>query len=130
MSIFTKKDPITRFVEQDIQIQKSPITAGIIEGAKAAVIAAPMGAAIQGLRGKNMYLGGFVSGLGAALAAGLSAAGIQKFENVKQEAKLRYHMRNLIDREPAVFLPDPQDLNQIVYTRPSFSRGMENVYPS
>lgn len=127
-SFLTKKDLLTMAVEQDTAIKKSPITEGVIEGAKAALLAAPVGAAIQGIRGKNMYLGSLIAGLGAGTLAGLTSAAIQKYKNVSREADMRYHMRNMLDREPMAFMPPPQTMGEVVYMRPPFSQGFSNVY--
>lgn len=99
---FEQKSPITYMVERDVQLKKDPRVEGALQGAKAALLAAPIGAAVQALRDKSPAMGALVSGLGAGLLVGLSAAAIQKYRNIRTEANMRYHLRNMVDREPGV----------------------------
>lgn len=128
MDFLTNKNPARMVVEENVRWQKSPALAGAIEGAKAGLMAAPVGAAIQGLRGKNMPLGALISGLGAGVLTGLTAAAIQKYKNMREEAVLRYHAQNLVQDEPMAFMPPPAALNQVAYLRPGFAQGFENVH--
>jgi len=111
-------------LEQDAEFNKSPKVEGVLQGAKAALLAAPLGAAVQALRNKSPGMGALVTGLGAGLLAGLSAAAVQKYRNLKTEADMRYHLRNMVEREPTVMLPEPGAMRDIV----GFTRGFENVY--
>lgn len=129
-TFLTKKDLATRIIEQGEQFEKSPKVEGFIQGAKGALLAAPVAAAIQAIRGKSVGGGAFLAGVGAGVLTGLTAAAIQKFNNVKTEAGLRYHVRNLLDREPMVYMPPKQLLSQAMQESPRFGQGFENVYYS
>ena len=111
----TTRNPLDYYMDEAARLEKSPQVEGIMQGAKAAIMAAPVGAAVQALRSKNPYMGAIIAGLGAGALAGLSAAAIQKYKNLQVEAGMRYHLRNMIDREPTVGLPN------------SFATGFEDV---
>ena len=113
------RNPLAYALDEAAEVEKSPKVEGAIQGAKAAVIAAPLGAAIQALRGKNPYVGALIAGLGVGATAGAAAAAVQKYKNMRQEADLRYHLRNMVDREPGVALPDNNfvsGFNNVRYT--------------
>lgn len=118
------KGPVEYAMEEDVRFKKSPKVEGALQGAKAAVIAAPIGAAVQALRGKSPTMGALVAGLGAGALMGLSAAAVQKYRNLKQESELRYHLRNMVEREPTVALPGPQAMSDVN----RFAQGFNNVY--
>ena len=118
------KGPLEYLVEQEEFLERDPRVEGMSQGAKAAIVAAPIGAAVQALRGKSPAVGALVAGLGAGALLGLSSAAIQKYRNLRYESGLRYHLRNMVDREPTVALPEPQALNQAA----NFSTGFKNVY--
>lgn len=112
---FFSSNPIATSMEEISEIQKSPQLAGISEGAKGAVVAAPIIAALQAMRGRSPLAGAIVGGLGIGAAVGLAAAAKQKYENLATEAALKYHMQNIAEREYA----------QNSY--PGFQRGFNNV---
>ena len=124
MDFLADKNPAEYVIEQDAAFNKSPKVEGTLRGAKAAVLAAPIGAAIQALRGKSPVKGALLAGLGAGLITGLGAATVQKYKNLRTEADLRYHLRNMVEREPTVALPDPEAMGQLN----GFVRGFGNVY--
>jgi len=111
----TTRNPLEYYVDETARLERDPKVEGVMQGVKAAVMAAPVGAAIQALRSKNPYMGALIAGLGAGALAGASAAAIQKYKNLQTEAAMRYHMRNMVEREPTVALPD------------GFATGFENV---
>jgi hypothetical protein len=124
VDFLSRKDPITIAVEEAVKAEKSPSVEGFVQGTKAALMAAPVGAAIQALRDKNPKMGALIAGLGVGALAGISAAAVQKYNNTKTEAELRYHMRNMINREPTVALPSPIEMAQVN----GFVRGFGNVH--
>jgi hypothetical protein len=107
------------FLDAETEVEKSPKIVGATQGAKAAIIAAPLGMAIQALRGRSPIVGGVVSGLAVGGAAGLLAAAMQKYKNMQTESALKYHMQNLIERNP--------EMMQNSQLPQTFSRGFENV---
>lgn len=128
VDFLTDKNPIELAIEEDVRVRKSPHVEGMIQGAKAAIVAAPLGAAVQALRNRNPWGGAAVAGLGAGAIAGLLGAAAQKYRNLQTEAELRYHMRNLVDREPMVAMPEPQALTQAVDHARGFGQGFERVH--
>ena len=130
MSLFGK-NIITESMEEAAEWEKSPTAQGLIEGIKAGLMAAPIGGSVQGLRGKNIVSGAVGTGLATGLLVGGLAAAVQKLKNLRAEADLRYHARNMISREPSVFVP-PRSLPPYMLTDPSmggtFTQGINNVY--
>ena len=123
-SFLSSKGPLEYMVEQDVRRDKDPKWEGISQGAKAGIIAAPIATAVQALRGKSPGVGALVAGLGAGALAGISAAAIQKYKNLRHESELRYHLRNMVDREPTVALPGPEAMRDLG----SFTGGFQSVY--
>lgn len=122
------KGPIEYAIEEDVRLKKSPHVEGMIQGAKAAIVAAPLGMAVQALRGRNPLGGAAITGIGAGVIAGLIGAAAQKYKNLKTEAELRYHMRNMVEREPMVAMPEPQALSQAVNFSHGFGQGFQDVH--
>lgn len=122
--MFDSRNFINVGLDEEARLRKSPAVEGTLSGAKAAIIATPLGAAFQAIQNKNPYKGALLAGLGAGLAAGAVSAAVQKYKNLRQESDMRYHLRNLVDREPTVAMPNPDDLRQAV----NFSQGFNNVY--
>ena len=109
---------LERYLDAEVELDKSPKIEGFTQGAKAAVVAAPIGAAIQALRGKSPAVGAIASGLAVGMVAGLAAASVQKYKNMQAESQMKYHIQNVMDRNPTMF------------QQPQFSQGFENVrYP-
>ncbi len=105
MSLFDfqpNKSIITDAIEEDVRWKKSPTVQGVIEGLKAGVMAAPLGASVQGIRGKNMVAGAIGTGVATGLIMGGLAAAVQKLRNIREEANLRYHAQNMMSREEFV----------------------------
>lgn len=128
MDFLTTKNPIEIALEEDVRVRKSPQVEGMIQGGKAALLAAPLGAAVQLLRNKNPLPAAAVTGFGAGIITGLAAAAAQKYKNLKTESELRYHLRNMVDREPMVAMPEPAALSQAVDYSRGFDRGFANVH--
>lgn len=122
-SYLTRKDPASIVLEEKARMDKSPALAGISAGTKAAVLFAPLGAATQALRGKSMRVGALVAGGGAGTLVGLAAATAQKVKNLQTEGEMRYHMRNILEREPMVMIPPAQAMEEA-----GFNRGFQDVY--
>ena len=130
MSLFGR-NIITDSLEETAAMEKSPTVQGLIEGIKAGLMAAPVGGSVQGLRGKNIVSGAVGTGIATGLLVGGLAAAVQKWKNLRQEADLRYHARNMISREPEVFVP-PRTLPPSMMMDPSmggnFTQGFNNAY--
>lgn len=131
MALFGRKNIITESLEETSEWEKSPTVQGMIEGIKAGLMAAPVGGSVQGLRGKDIVKGALGTGLATGLLVGGLAAAVQKWKNLRQEADLRYHARNMIRREPDVFIP-PRSLPPSMMMDPSmggtFTQGFSNAY--
>ena len=104
---------LQRYLDTEAEFEKSPKIEGLVQGGKAALLAAPLGAAVQALRGKSPAVGGAAAGFGAGILIGLAAAAAQKFKNMQTEAQMKYHIQNISDDQPQL--------------TPMFSRGFENV---
>ena len=120
--MMSDRGPVTYAIDTESALSQSPMIEGFLQGSKAAILAAPIGAAVQALRNKSPSAGALIAGLGAGALAGLTAASIQKYKNLKQEANIRYHLRNMIEREPEVTGPEVQ------YLQPAFNQGFSSVY--
>jgi len=115
-----------RFLNIKTEAEKSPAIEGVYQGVKAAVLAAPVAAGIQALRGRNAYLGALVGGLGAGALAGAVTAARQKYTNMQTEANLGYHIQNMADynqQQEEI----PQSIYQPTDISSNFSRGFESV---
>lgn len=109
---------VNTFLDESVHAEKSPLLEGSVQGAKAALVAAPLGAVYGLLRNKKPALYGALTGAAAGTAFGLVAAAAQKYENMKREAELKYHMQNVIERNPEI----------LASTAPQFAQGFQNVY--
>ena len=113
----------TRAFDTKSEIQKSPKVEGIIQGAKAAVIAAPIAAAIQALRNKNPIIGGVLAGLAAGATVGAGAAAMQNLRNTEIESDMRYHLGNIQDDANMDQYQQP-----VIIQRPAnFTQGFQYV---
>jgi hypothetical protein len=101
---------------------KSPKVEGIIEGSKAAILAAPLAAAVQAIRGRSPTLGAIGGGVVAGSLVGLIAAGIQKYRNMRAESEMQYHIDNIYQPRNPMMMDE-----NIVMQKPSFTQGFENV---
>lgn len=103
-------------IDKATALRESPITKGFITGLKAALIGAPVGAAVQAFRGHDALTGAVLGAVIPGLLAGLASGGAKKLENLSAEADLRYHAQNIKDREPTFFLP-PRSLMGKYFSR-------------
>lgn len=94
-------------------VENSPFIQGFLAGLKGLLLGAPAGAAVQAFRGGSPILGAAVGGIGAGLAMGLSKGTDQKLHNINVEEGMRYHLEQIKNREPLVFLPPPATLAQL-----------------
>lgn len=92
--------------------EESPVTRGFMAGLKAAIIGAPVGAAVQAFRGHDALGGAVLGALIPGILAGLARAGAKKVQNLDTEAYLRYHADQIKSREPEFFLPPKQYLGK------------------
>ena len=129
------KNFITDAIEEDVRWKKSPTVQGVTEGIKAGLMTAPIGASVQALRGKNMVAGAVGIGIATGLVIGGLAAAVQKLKNLREEANLRYHTQNMIEREPRVFFPPqappPPDRMLMMQGDPrmsGFTGGFQSAY--
>ena len=99
-------------IDEATYLQKSPAAEGFMAGLKAALMAAPIGAGVQALRGKDPLIGAIIGAAGAGLVAGLARSSSRKLENLDTEAALRYHAQNIKEREPMFFMPPRQQLGR------------------
>ena len=122
---------LARFLNIRTDVEKSPKIEGAYQGTKAAIIAAPLGAAIQALRGKNPYLGAAAAGISAGALTGLVAAASQKYKNMRTEAQMGYHLENMPEfyNQPQEEYQQqiPQTIYQPADISSNFSRGFESV---
>jgi hypothetical protein len=100
---------VARGLEENAIFQRSPFIQGLVSGTKGALLAGPLAAAVQAVRGKDPILGGIAAALVAGLAVGGAKALTQDIQNKEQEAELRYYTQRMKEREPLVFLPPPAD---------------------
>lgn len=108
--------PVTTTIRETKILESSPFVRGFLAGMKGAILGAPMGGFVQALRGKDPIMGAIVGGLGAALAAGGAKALTQSVENTEFEENMRYHVENMKDREPFLFMPPAQQMGGL-FTR-------------
>jgi hypothetical protein len=99
-------------IDRSVTFREAPATSGFMTGLKAALIGAPVGAAVQALRGHDALAGALLGAIIPGLLAGLAKAGTKKLENLGTEAELRYHAQNIKDREPEFFLPPRQQMGK------------------
>jgi hypothetical protein len=99
-------------MDEAAHFEKSPVAEGFVAGLKAALLGAPVGAAVQALRGKDALTGALLGAVIPGLLAGLAKGGTRKLENLSTEADLRYHAQNIKDREPMFFMPPRQQLGR------------------
>jgi hypothetical protein len=118
---FSKKNhPLSDALETVALAQRSPAVEGVIEGAKAATISAPIFATIQALRNRSATAGAIAGGIGAGVLFGLAAAAKQGYYNTRSEAYIKYHLENIRKREQEAADPQsPQD---------GFHGGFHRVY--
>lgn len=128
------KNLITDAIEEDVRWKKSPTVQGVTEGIKAGLMTAPIGASVQALRGKNMVAGAVGTGVATGLLIGGLAAAVQKLKNLREEANIRYHTQNILEREPRVFIPPqapPPDRMLMMQGDPrvtGFTGGFNSAY--
>jgi hypothetical protein len=113
--------------EESARLKRSPLVAALKGSARGTLIAAPFGGALQALRGRNPLMGAAVAGLAGGAITGLSAASLQKYENVRDEAEMRYMLRNIVAREPMAAMPHPKAAEEAVYDG-AFAQGFNSVY--
>ena len=107
------------FFDAQTLIDRSPKAEGIKQGVKAAVLAAPVVAAAQALRGRSPIVGGLVGGLSVGGLVGLGAAIVQKLKNTQIESQMKYHLDNIYD--------EPENQLALIPNPPPFARGFEDV---
>lgn len=107
-----KRSLVGSGIDTATNIEKSPLAEGFVAGLKAALIGAPIGAAVQGMRGKDALHGALVAALVPGLLAAIARGSKKKLENLNAEAAIRYHAGNIRDREPLFFMPPKQYLGQ------------------
>ena len=112
MSDTDRRSLIGTGLDESAYIARSPVAEGFIAGLKAALMAAPIGAGVQAMRGKNPLVGALIGAAGAGLAVGLSKGSTKKLENLNTEADLRYHAEKIKEREPMFFMPPRQQLGR------------------
>lgn len=99
------RGPVGKYIEDTQQWERSPFIRGLLSGTKSALMAAPIGAAVQAIRGKNALVGALVGALGAGLTVGISRAVDQDVKNQIQEGDLKFYAERLKESEPLVFMP-------------------------
>lgn len=107
------RGPVTRGIEEAQVWDSSPFIRGLISGTKGALLAAPIAAAVQALRGRDPLLGGILAALGTGALLGTSRALEQKVKNQEIEGQIRYHAEQLKNREPLFFLPPPNQFGRL-----------------
>jgi len=120
----------TKTIEETAVYEKSPFMQGLLAAAHGALLAAPIGASIQALRGKNPVVGALVAALGTGLITGAVRATAQDINNQEREALLRYHADRIKGREPFFFMPPPSQLGQYFSRMHSMehTRGMDGFH--
>jgi hypothetical protein len=106
-------DPVTGAFEEAQTFERSPTTQAILAGIKGALLGGPIAAGIQALRGKSATTGAILGVLGGGVAAALAKGVERKLENLNNEAVLRYHAEQILNREPYFFMPSPQNMRQV-----------------
>ena len=94
-------------------LEKSPFVQGFLAAVKGALLAAPAGAAVAALKGKNPILGALIGGLGVGALSGIAKATTQKVDNISAEEAMRYHIAQMKSREPMIFMPPPSVFGKI-----------------
>jgi hypothetical protein len=98
------------FIDESLQAdqiyRKSPFVEGFKTGIKAALVAGPTAATYALFHhGKSPLLTGLLGAAGGGLAFGTLGAASQEVDNRLREAELRYHIKNMKQRDPFVMLP-------------------------
>jgi hypothetical protein len=99
-------------IDERAVLDKSPLTTGFMAGLRAALVGAPLGAAIQAVQGKDVLTGAMLGAVIPGLIAGMAKGSTQKVENLANEAELRYYAGNIKSREPMFFMPPRQQLGK------------------
>lgn len=101
------RGPITKGIQETEAFERSPFIQGLISGGKGALMAAPIAAAIQAIRGKDPIVGGIIAALATGAVIGTAKYVGKDVTNQEQEGMLRYHIERMKQREPLLFLPPP-----------------------
>lgn len=99
-------------IDETVHFKESPISSGFMAGLKYALMGAPVGAAVEALRGHDALTGAVLGAVIPGVLAAIAKGGTKKLENLDTEAYLRYHAEQIKAREPEFFLPPRQYLGK------------------
>lgn len=100
----------TRTVEEVVNWKQSPYIAGMVTGAKAALVGAPVGSLIAAIKDSNAKRGAILGALVAGVPGFAAGFAKQRIQNIDQEASIRYFADHIKEREPRFFTPERQAL--------------------
>ena len=106
-------DPVTGTFVEAQELERSPKVQAAIAGVKGALLGGPLAAGLQALRGKSATTGLVMGMLGGGALAAIAKGVERKLENLNNEAVLRYHSEQILQREPYFFMPPAQQMRDV-----------------